>query len=174
MNFDTTLFVIIIGFPFPQMADLIKVCLDHGANVAEIREPDANAEILRIRQLPNVKTFVIGSGNDEANEGTWVWASDGNLFFDQRITLPTLPVLLSGEKIPALPSGEQIPGMAYHNFGSNWPTTNTDDNCLVMVSGSGTWQSKPCDTGKKVLCEADAVSGMTLFPGAETEWKFID
>ena len=132
-----------------QMTDLIKVCSKIGATVAEIREVKANSAVLAIRQE---FTFVIGSGNDEAEEGKWVWASDGQLFKELIDEDNSYDVSYS-----------------YENFGDEWPRWDETANCLVMVLGwgnpavAGTWQSKPCKTGKRVLCEAKVVSGKTIF-----------
>ena len=132
-----------------QMTDLIKVCSKIGATVAEIREEKANSAALAIRQE---FTFVIGSGNDEAEEGKWVWASDGQLF--KEIDKEDEFVIISN---------------SYQKFGADWPKWDETANCLVMVLGlgnpavAGTWQSKPCKTGKRVLCEAKVVSGKTIF-----------
>ena len=139
---------------FHQIADLIDICLSHGAEVAEIREVKANEAIMRIRQDLG-QTFIIGSGNDEAEEGKWIWASDGQLFKRQYI-----------DQIIHHTSNSDQP---FQNFGPSWPTWGSDSNCLTMVAGkgdpklAGTWQSKPCKTGKKILCEAKVVSGKTYY-----------
>ena len=65
------------------MTDLVEVCKTYGAIVAEIREEKADKAIQEIGKYhfhQGVSQFIIGSGNDETEEGKWVWASDGQLF----------------------------------------------------------------------------------------------
>ena len=137
------------------MAKLIRVCQKHGSLVAEIRERKANDAILKIRFEKNTN-FVIGSGNDEAKDGIWVWASDNKVFAE------------------LLEEGGH-PGTMFENFGPGWPIPAPKDNCLTMVASgpnAGKWQSKPCYTGMKVLCEAKVLSGKPFYPAQLDEIGF--
>ena len=129
-----------------QLADLINVCHHHGAFIAEIREEKANKEILDIRQTRQ-KTFVIGSGSDQAKEGTWIWASDGQVFSK----IGGYDVDDDDDDDDHTMSRSRFRSMTpYANFGNDWPKWDTKANCLVIVRGgvaAGTWQSKPCNTG---------------------------
>ena len=59
---------------------MAEACASVGALLPEIRETAANEAILKIRKDPGT-TFVISGGNDEAEEGKWVWPSDGQVFY---------------------------------------------------------------------------------------------
>ena len=137
---------------------MIKACAQHGANVAEIRDNPANDAILDIRQ--NNDGLIVSGGNDQAEEGKWVWPSDGRLFF--RVTR---------EK-----NGD-LRRVKRNNQYVNWATSpqndkayiapgfNGRDNCMTMVkSGSNArmWQDASCSLSQ-VLCEAPIVKGRATY-----------
>ena len=136
---------------FPQLSRLLETCRSLGAEVAEIRETLAKEAVVRIGADhlyqdggSRKSDFYVGSGNDEAEDGTWVWASDGQRFF----------TYIGWNKDGSV-SGQ------YHNFDvSNWNSVlrHADRNCMIMYGGTkGVWISDSCDYYQKVLCEGKAL-----------------
>ena len=141
----------------------MRSCRQHGGNVAEIREPLANKAIVKLREarrLEGKPNFIIAAGNDEEEEGTWVWPSDGKVFFTH---------------------GSPVAG-EYHNWARprlgddpapdlREPITDPDpalddkQNCMVMLGNGpnkGMWRDSPCDK-KSVVCEAPVATGEAVY-----------
>ena len=127
------------------MASVIATCREKGAFVAEIRDQKANDAILAMRKSEN-KTFVISSGTDEAEEGKWVWASDGQVFHENGQPVEGVFTNWAGASAPA-------------------PKISVAENCLVMPksgANEGKWQDRSCQ-GKAVACEAQVVVGIAHY-----------
>ena len=122
----------------------MRSCRQYGAKVAEIREARANNAIFKLRS--DNPSFIIAAGNDEEKEGTWVWPSDGKVFFRHGSV-----------------------GSEYHNWAMPEddpdPAINDKLNCMVMIQGGnegGKWRDGPC--GKKsVVCEAPVAMGEAVY-----------
>ena len=97
-------------------------------------------------------TFVIGGGNDEGQEGTWVWPSDGQVFFR---LIRSNDGHLTKEKV----DGQFV------NWTPTSPTWNEGNNCMTMIQGganAGMWKDQKCNS-PGVLCEARVVKGTALY-----------
>ena len=129
-----------------QIASVIATCKEVGASVAEIREQKANDAISEMTKNDGIVS-IIGSGTDEAEEGKWIWASDGQVIYV---------------------NNQSVDGVF-----TNWanatsetaPTHDKTKNCMIMPKGgqnAGKWKDAACD-GKTVICEARSVSGVTEY-----------
>ena len=90
--------------------------------------------------------FIISSGTDEAEEGKWVWASDGQVFHENGQPVERVFTNWAGGSAPA-------------------PKISVAENCLVMPksgANEGKWQDKSCQ-GKAVACEAKVVVGIAHY-----------
>ena len=116
-----------------------------------------------------VKSLIVAGGNDEAEEGIWVWPSDGQRFYSviERITERKNEEDDFPERIT-----ERIPiAGQYHNWQDDRAPTYRGGNCMVMVSGSGNWGVGPagkwkevdCSVKKTVVCEAPVVEGEAVY-----------
>ena len=146
-----------ITFHLPQarLSDLIEACETVGSFVAEIREEKANDAIFQIgKEFTPTKgiELVIGSGSDETEEGKWLWASDGQQFIE-----------ITKKSISAIPG--QYSNWHMKGTGHELKESRRVHHCLTMIStgnAAGKWMSARCGRGKRVVCEAKAVSGKTL------------
>ena len=135
------------GYSFcTQIASVIATCKEVGASVAEIREQKANDAISEMTKNDGIVS-IIGSGTDEAEEGKWIWASDGQVIYVNNAT---------------------VDGIFTHwanATGQTAPTNDKTKNCMVMPKGgpnAGKWKDAPCNV-KTVICEARPVNGVTKY-----------
>ena len=127
-----------------------KACAAEGGMLAEIREEKANAAALKILK-DSGKWFVVMAGNDEAEEGRWIWPSDGQVFF-------TVKKIRNGEF-----EKKKVPGQ-YSNWHFIKPDWFPGKHCMLMNS-YGQWigtDDFDC-TKYHLLCEAKVASGTTAY-----------
>ncbi len=135
------------------MADVIRACTQHGANVAEIRDQAANDAILEIRQTQN--GLIVSSGNDEAEEGKWVWPSDGQLFYK----------VIKRSKDLRRESAGQYQMWVTSPKNKIAPDYDANVNCMTMVASGvnkGKWHNTGC-SARYVVCEAPVVKGRAIY-----------
>ena len=124
--------------------------------MAEIREEKANDAIYEIGKAfkgTYTLNLVIGSGSDEAEEGKWVWASDGQLFIE---------IWTNGT---ATKIAEQYSYLTNRTEISEGYNSRKIRNCMSMnyqPGFEGMWNSVVCKRGRRVVCEAKPVSGKAL------------
>ena len=132
-----------------------KACAAEGAMLAEIREEKANAAARKIRVDSEVQ-FAI-AGNDEKEEGRWIWPSDGQVFY-------TMKKIGNGEF-----EKKKEPGQYSNWYGETYdrgfkPDWFPGKHCMLMFP-NGKWAGMAnldC-TIRSLLCEAKVVSGTTAY-----------
>ena len=113
---------------------MMNACGQIGGHAAELRDEEAFKEAFNAldEERPGGQV-IFGAGNDEEEEGTWVWPSDGKVF----------------HKVDGSPNGPIAV-----------PQRDESQNC--MVSKPGHWEDGPC-TIPRVICQARLVSGSPTF-----------
>ena len=129
-------------------------CRIHGGHLAEIRGKKANNIVHEMRRKTKT-AFIVSGGNDQEEEGRWVWPSDGHNFYNVK------------KKNNGPIVRDQVAGMFQNwaTIGDKVPVRNTKKNCMIMVKdgpNKGMWKDWYCKIGH-VLCEATPVKGEAIY-----------